>query len=132
MDNVEAGGKRKGQAAGKTLSPEIMAKRAAKREGKVGGKAGGQNKADGAAPKSPELQVARLVLRALWRQEWTAANPDKKAAERTTAWKEARQAHYEAELKKMRRALVAVKRDGVTLLVSEKAAKAEKGAGDDE
>ncbi len=140
MDNVEvgvkAGGKRKARAkAAGGPSADVIAKRAAKREankadGKVG-KAGGKKTA-GSVPKGPETQVARLILRALWRHDWSAANPDKKAAERTAAWKEGRQAHYEAELKKMRRALISVKRDGVSMAVSEKAAKAEADAGGDD
>ena len=92
---------------------------------KEGGKRGkGKGKADSAAPpKGPETQIARMMVRALWQQEWTAANPDKVAADRATAWKEARTARLESELKKIRRALLSVKKSGVTMTVSEKAAK---------
>jgi hypothetical protein len=81
-------------------------------------------KAAAADPKGPELQIARMLVRALWQQEWTAANPDKTPAERGAAWKEIRQARNEAELKGLRRALMTLKRAGVTMTVTERAAKA--------
>lgn len=98
---------------------------------KVAGKPRGKAKAKAGAaegiPKGPELQIARMLIRALWQQEWNAANPDKTAAERTAAWKEARQARNEADLRGMRRALMTIKRAGVAMTITERAAKAEEG-----
>lgn len=90
------------------------------------GKGKGKGKGDqsGPPPKGPETHIARMMVRALWQQEWSAANPDKTSAEKGTAWKEVRTARLESELKKIRRALMSVKRSGVTMVVSEKAAKA--------
>lgn len=92
----------------------------------VADKPRGKAKGKGAAgPKGPELQIARMLVRALWQQEWSAANPDKTAAERTAAWRETRQAVNESELRGMRRALTAIKRAGVTMAIAERAAKGE-------
>lgn len=92
---------------------------------KARGKGKGKGKADSSAPspKGPETQIARMMVRALWQQEWAAANPNKTAADKGAAWKEIRTARLEAELKKLRRALLSVKKSGVTMTVSEKAAK---------
>ncbi|MGV8988572.1 MAG: hypothetical protein ACOH2H_20095 [Cypionkella sp.] len=80
----------------------------------------GKGKSDISVPPGPESQVARLIIRALWQQEWAAANPGGKPAERTAAWKLARQARFEAELKKIRRALMSLKRDGVAMTITPK------------
>lgn len=91
---------------------------------KAGMKAGGKGKAKdkaAAAPQGPESQIARLIIRALWQQDWNAANPGKTPAERTAAWKAARQERMEANLKQMRRALISLKREGVSLAITPKA-----------
>lgn len=85
---------------------------------KVGGKGA-------AALSSGEVQIARMLVRALWAQESIAAEPELSQAERSAKWKEVRQARNEAELKKIRRALVTLKRAGVVMTLPEKAAKAE-------
>lgn len=92
---------------------------------KEGGRGRGKGKTDaaGAPPKGPETHIARMMVRALWQQEWSAANPDKQATDRAAAWKEIRAERLDAELKKLRRALINVKKQGVTMTVSEKAAK---------
>lgn len=87
------------------------------------GKGKGNGDQSGPPPKGPETHIARMMVRALWQQEWTAENPDKTPAEKGAAWKEVRTARLESELKKIRRALMAVKKSGVTMVVSEKAAK---------
>ena len=94
-------------------------------KGKEGGKAkGGKAGGKGEAVLSPnEVQVARMLVRALWAQEMIAANPEQTAADRAAAWKDIRQARNEAELKKVRRALLTLKRAGVVMKLSEKAAK---------
>ncbi|MEO8240948.1 MAG: hypothetical protein ABI832_01480 [bacterium] len=77
-----------------------------------------------------EGQIGRMLVRAVWTQEWTAANPEGKPEERKAAWKEGRTAAFEAHLKQYRRAINALGRSGVTMTLSETAAKA--NAEDDE
>ena len=93
----------------------------AKGKGKAAGSVPNK-KAAGDAPKNPEVLIARMLVRALWQQDWVAANPDGKAPERKTAWKEARQARMEQQLKSARKALATLQRLGVTMTLSPKAA----------
>lgn len=90
------------------------AKGAAKGAAKGGGK--------GAAALTPgEIQIARMLVRALWLQESIAANPELSPAERAAQWKDVRQARNEAELKRIRRALLTLKKAGVVMTLPEKA-----------
>ena len=79
--------------------------------------AGKGNKAAGAgadgAPKV-EGQIGRMLVRAIWAQEWTLANPDAKGEQRKVAWKDAREGAMERNLKSYRRALNSLTRSGVT------------------
>lgn len=77
----------------------------------------------GVALSGSDIQIARMLVRALWAQETIAANPEMAAADRAAQWKEVRQARNDAELKKIRRALLTLKRSGVVMTLSEKAAK---------
>ena len=91
-------------------------------------KAKGKGKAAGDAPKNAEVLIARMLVRALWQQDWAAANPDGKAPDLKTAWKEARQARMEQQLKSARKALATLQRMGVTMTLSPKAATGDDGA----
>lgn len=96
-----------------------------------GGNAKGTGKGGGkgqAALTPAETQIARMLVRALWAQESIAANPDQSPAERAAQWKEVRQARNEAELKKVRRALLTLKKSGVVMSLTEKAEMAEDAA----
>ncbi len=98
------------------------------KEGKV--KEGKKAKDDPAAT-GDETNMARLLIRAMWTYDWTEANTDKSVAERSVAWKEARQSVNDAELKKMRKVMIGLKRLGVTMTAPEKTPKAENQADDD-
>ena len=74
---------------------------------------------------SPEVQIAKLMVRALWSQEWMAAHPEATSQERNAAWKEARLAENAAKLKTIRRALQALQRSGVEMTLRAKPAAAE-------
>jgi hypothetical protein len=90
-----------------------------------GSKAGGNGKAKAAGvPPGPETQIARLIIRALWQQEWNAANPGSTPAARTEAWKAVRGERMEADLKKVRMALMSLRRDGVAMTIAPKTADA--------
>ena len=67
---------------------------------------------------SVEGQVARMLVRAIWAQEWAAANPDAKLEDRKAAWKDARSAANESNLKPYRRALGSLKRSGVVMSIT--------------
>ena len=91
--------------------------------GKAGGKAGGEGRKPGSeGPKNVEIQIARMMVRAQWQQEWAAANPDGANPERKAAWQEARQARMELHLKSVRKVLTSLQRQGVTMTLSETAA----------
>ena len=94
-------------------------------------KAKGKGKAAGDAPKNTEVLIARMLERALWQQDWAAANPDGKAPDLKTAWKEARQARMEQQLKSARKALATLQRMGVTMTLSPKAATGDDDDGPD-
>lgn len=81
------------------------------------------------APKEtkagPEAQIAKLLVRALWTEDWKANNPKGTGAERMAAWKEARTEQFAAHTKTFRRALLALKKSGVEMTLTPKAAKAD-------
>ena len=96
---------------------EVTEVSAAKGKGK-GKKAGGVS-----SPKA-EGQIGRMLVRAIWGQEWSLANPDGKGEQRKAAWKAAREGALEKNLKTYRRAINSLSRSGVTMTLSEAAAKA--------
>ncbi len=73
---------------------------------------------DGKAQKgrhTPETQIARMLVRAIWTQEWNEAHPEAKGKERAQAWKEARAAENNARGKIYRKALAAMRKAGVEI-----------------
>jgi hypothetical protein len=105
-----------------------------KRRAKSGGATGkgGSGKAGKKAVNvtGHDTQVSRLMVRAIWQQQWTDANPGKTAAERGAAWKEERQALIDTDAQKMRRVLATLKRFGVTVTYTPKEDKVAEGADD--
>lgn len=101
----------------------------------VGGKAEGKKKtkkAEGAENSGSNGQLGRMLVRAIWVQEWSLANPDGKGNARKAAWKEAKSAAMEKNLKSYRRAIASLGRSGVSMTLSaEAAAKAEEDDGDE-
>ena len=83
-----------------------------------GPKGKGGPKAAGAGPQNIEMQIARMVVRAQWQQEWVAANPEGNLEDRKNAWKEARQGYMAENLKSARKLLVILKRQGVSMTVA--------------
>lgn len=101
-----------------------------------GAKAAGAKAKPKAAPGADakaktEGQIARLMVRAVWMQEWSVANPDGKPEDRKKAWAEARQAAVDRNLKTYRRAVNMLSRQGVTMTYTAPAKK-EGAAADDE
>lgn len=74
--------------------------------------------------------VGRMLVRAIWHQEWTLANPDAKGEARKAAWKEAREAVMDKNLKSYRRAVGSLVRSGVTISLDEGDATDEDGLDD--
>ena len=74
-----------------------------------------KRKGAGDPAKNAEVLIARMLVRALWQQEWSAANPDAKPTDRKTAWKDTRQTRLEQDLKSVRKALTTMQRQGVTM-----------------
>ena len=119
-----AKGKNKGAGAGGK----------AKGDGKGGGKGKAAEAGGGDAAKAKaktEGQIARLLVRAVWLQEWSAANPEGKAEDRKEAWKAARDGAIEKHMKPYRRALNMLSRSGVTMTYQAPTAKGG-SEGDDE
>lgn len=87
----------------------------AKAAGKAKPAAGAGAGAAGQEKSKVEGQVARLLVRAIWLQEWSHANPEGKPEERREAWKTARGGAIEQHLKSYRRALNMLGRSGVTI-----------------
>ena len=85
----------------------------AKAKGKKDGK-----KAEGASAPTVEGQISRMLVRAIWAQEWSTANPDAKGEERKAAWKDARTAALEKNLRTYRRALGSLTRSGVAMTMT--------------
>lgn len=65
-----------------------------------------------------DRQILRLLVRAMWQQEWSAANPEGKAKDRAAAWKEVRAAETKARMKGYRKALIALRKSGVEITLS--------------
>ena len=78
----------------------------------------GPNKAGGAGNAKSEGQIGRMLVRAIWGQEWALANPDGKGEDRKAAWLAARDGALEKNLKTYRRALSSLTRSGVTMTLS--------------
>jgi len=95
-----------------------------------GGKGKGKAAKEGGEGTEPSVEgeVGRMLVRAIWAQEWVAANPDHKPEDRKAAWKEQRTAAMEKNLKSYRRALGSLKRSGVVMSITP----APEAAGDDE
>ena len=107
QDDVETAAERKGKGAG---GPSKNAE-----QGGVETAAAPKRKGAGDPAKNAGVLIARMLVRALWQQEWSAANPDAKPTDRKTAWKDARQTRLEQDLKSARRALTTMQRLGVTM-----------------
>ena len=89
-------------------------------------------KAEGAESSGSNGQIGRMLVRAIWTQEWTLANPEGKGDARKAAWKEARSTVMEKNLKSYRRAIASLGRSGVTMTLSaEAAAKADEDDADE-
>ena len=71
---------------------------------------------------SVEGEIGRMLVRAIWAQEWAAANPESKPEERKAAWKEQRTAAMDKNLKGYRRAVGSLKRSGVVMSITPAAA----------
>ena len=97
---------------------------------KAGGKGKGAGK-DAAGGKTGEVQIARMLVRAQWLQEWTIANPDAAQADRKAAWKDARAARLETDLKTARRIISLLQRQGVNMTLTAAAAADADGDGAD-
>ena len=102
----------------------------------AGGKAkggrgkGGRGKGGKAEDATVEGQIGRMLVRVIWAQEWSTANPEAKADERKAAWKDARNDAMDKNLKAYRRALTALARSGVVMSMAPDAVKAD-GSDDD-
>jgi hypothetical protein len=96
----------------------------AKAKGNKGNKGKNKPRKAGAAEKNSgaDGQIGRMLVRAIWAQEWSAANPGGKGEARKAAWKDARSAMMEKNLKSYRRAMASLKRSGVTMTLSAEAA----------
>jgi hypothetical protein len=71
----------------------------------------GEDKVDGL--------VVRMLVRAIWMQEWMLANPEGTPEARKAAWKDAREATMEKNLRLYRRAIRALSFSGVTINLSD-------------
>ena len=100
------------------MSNVTKAGAAAKGRGAKG--SGGPDDADGANTASRlEIQIGRMLVRAIWAQEWIGANPEGTPEQRNAAWLEARDRTVEKNLKPYRRALRTLLRAGVEMKVSD-------------
>jgi hypothetical protein len=77
-----------------------------------------QKSGEGANAKIDGLAV-RMLVRAIWVQEWMLANPEGTAEARKDAWKVARDAVMAKNLKLYRRAAKALTFSGVTISLNE-------------
>lgn len=100
---------------------------------KAKGKGKGGKKPASDMETSVEGQVGRMLVRAIWAQEWSAANPEGKPEERKAAWKDARGSALDKHMKQYRRALLSLKRSGVVMSITPAAegASDEDDAGED-
>ena len=97
-------------------------------KGKGGKKPAGEGAAKGVGPTGAgnaksEGQIGRMLVRAIWAQEWILANPDGNAEDRKAAWLAARDGALEKNLKTYRRALNSLTRSGVTMTLGAAAGK---------
>ena len=88
------------------------------------------NKTNAEGKSNVDAQIGRMMVRAVWSQEWSAANPDATGEDRKAAWKDARSGAMEKSLKTYRRAIAQLKRTGVTITLSDEAAAATDGDDD--
>ena len=63
--------------------------------------------------------VGRMLVRAVWHQEWILANPEGTAETRKAAWKDARDGSMDKNLKAYRRAIGVLRRSGVMISLSD-------------
>ncbi len=66
------------------------------------------------------LQISRMLVRAIWSQEWSAANPEAGPETRKAAWQAAREGVMGERLKPYRKALNIIGKMGVTMAVTAK------------
>ena len=124
-----------GRIAGAKAAGKAGAKAGGKAAGKTGGKAGAKTAGEGGkavGPRSAEVQIARMIVRAQWQYEWSTANPEGGQSERKAAWKEVRQARMEANMKSARRVVTSLQRQGVTMILTASAAAQAETAGDED
>ncbi len=97
-----------------------------------GGKAMGK-KGAGESGSGVNGQIGRMLVRAIWSQEWSAANPGATLEARKAAWQEARPLALEKNFKSCRRAIAILQRSGVTMTLNKDAttARAESDSDDD-
>lgn len=111
----------------------VKSKKKAGGAAKAGGKAKSATAAAVAGQEKAKVegQVARLLVRAIWLQEWNRSNPEGKPEERREAWKVARTGAMEQNLKAYRRALSVLGRTGVTITYQAPPKKTSEAADDD-
>ena len=91
---------------------------------KQGAKSGGSGVAKGAAGPAADGNaqmnglVGRMLVRAIWTQEWILANPEATIEARKAAWKDTREATMNKNLKTYHRALGVLTRSGVVISLS--------------
>jgi hypothetical protein len=78
-------------------------------------------KASGQGGNGVDAQISRMLVRALWAQDWIAANPDATIEARKAAWELDRQAMLEKNFKTYRRAIASMQRAGVTMTLNQSA-----------
>lgn len=71
--------------------------------------------------------LARMFLRAVWAQQWNAANPGATKEARAAAWLEVRDQVMKSNLAPYRRALNTLARNGVTMSLPRNAAAEDDG-----
>ena len=94
------------------------------------GRGKGKKKPGGAGNAAVEGQIGRMLVRAIWAQEWLLANPESPGEQRKAAWRDARDAAMEKNLKTYRRAINTLVRSGVTMTLNDGAAIADDGDDD--
>ena len=87
----------------------------------MGAAAEGAPKSAGDGNAKVDGLVVRMLVRAIWMQEWMLANPEGTPDARKAAWKDAREATMEKNLKLYRRAVRALAFSGVTINLSDEA-----------
>lgn len=69
-----------------------------------------------------EGKISRMVVHAVWAQNWMAANPGATPEARKAAWAESRKETMDKNLKIYRRAIANLQRAGLTMSLSDAAA----------